>query len=239
MMARPLGARVVTLGVIGALAACGGAAQPAHPTSPAVPTSPAPASSPPSTATPPQPASSSEIDCDGALRDGTDLYADGKLGDATALYERALARCGNGHGLHNALGLVRSKQHRLDDAATEFIAELKDPRTAPEVFANLHDIYPLLGQPRQLEVAGLGGKPDAPIKVPTIRFEYLWVGAFGCVGGQGKVTTQSLIQTKTGSLDLLHYQCPDGKSHETYFDYSDDPQEKALMEELKKAQPKP
>ena len=134
---------------------------------------------------------------------------------------------------------MRAGQHRINDAASEYIAELKDPSTAPQVFANLHEIYGLLDDARQREIAGLGATAEAPIKVPTIRFEYLWVGAFGCVGGQGKVTRQALIHAKTGSLDRLDYDCPDSKNHAAYFDYSDDPDEKALMEELKKAQQKP
>jgi hypothetical protein len=215
-------------------AACGGAAPPARSPGPPVPT-PAPSTASPPSASPPSASPPSAQDCEAALRDGTALLSESKLAEAAAILEPAVARCGNGHGLHNALGLLRSSQHRIDDAASEFVAELKDPRTDPQVFANLHEIYGLLAQPRQLEIAGLGASADAPIKVPTIRFEYLWVGAFGCVGGQGKVKMQALIQGKTGPLDMLRYDCPDGKSHETYFDYSDDPDEKAMREELKKA----
>lgn len=227
MMARALATRCT---LAAGLAACGAPA-PARSTTP-VPVSPPPAASA-RTASPPPPASA--VDCDTAGRDGTALHSEGKLVEAAALLEGAVARCGNGHALHDALGLVRSSQHRLDEAAIEFIAELKDPKATPEVFAHLYEIYGQLGPPRQAEIAGLGGNQDAPIKVPEIRFEYLWVEAFGCVGGHGKVSMQALVNTKAGPVDLLSYDCPDGKRHETYFDYSDDPTEKALRKELEKA----
>ena len=44
---------------------------------------------------------------------------------------------------------------------------------------------------------------------------------------------QALVSGKSGPLDRLDYDCPDGKSRETYFDYSDDPDEKAMLEQLK------
>ena len=214
---------------ISVVAACAGAA-PARSTAPAVPT-PALEAAPARAAAPPPPVAA--IDCGTAVADGTALRNAGKLDEAAALLERAVARCGSGHGLHNALGVVRAQQHRVDAAAGEFIAELRDPHTVPQTFANLHEIYRQLSDARKLEIAGLGATDEAPIKVPTIRFEYAWVGTFGCPDGPGKVAQQALVQAKSGSLDLLRFTCPDGKDREAYFDYSDDPDEKAMMEQLK------
>ena len=57
----------------------------------------------------------------------------------------------------------------------------------------------------------------------------VWVEKIACNGGAGKVTMQALV----AGLDALHFTCPDDTSeHTAYFDFSDDPQEKAMQKEL-------
>jgi hypothetical protein len=172
------------------------------------------------------------VDCDALRERGIAQRTAGKLDDASATFEHGLAACGNGHGFHNQLGLVLATRHQLDDAAKHYIAELGAPNAAPSTFANLDSIYDQLTPARKREIAALGAAEAAPLKVPEIRFEYAWVGRFACPDGAGKVISQALLSTKTGQLDELLFNCPDGKAHQAYFDFSDDPTEKAMREEL-------
>ena len=133
---------------------------------------------------------------------------------------------------HDARGAELAKAGKLDEAAVEYIAELKLATTQPTVFAHLDEIYKKLSVARRTEIAKLGQTQDQPFKVPEIGFEYGWVGKFGCVDGEGKVGMQALVAGKKGQLDLLNYKCPDGSEHGTYFDFSDDPTEKAMRQEL-------
>lgn len=133
---------------------------------------------------------------------------------------------------HDARGADLAKQGKLDEAAAEYIAELQLATTKPTVFEHLDAIYKQLPAARRTEIAKLGQSSDTPIKVPEIGFEYGWVAKFGCVDGEGKVGMQALVSGKRGQLDLLKYTCPDGSEHGAYFDFSDDPTEKAMRQEL-------
>jgi len=213
-----------------ALAACGGAA-PRSPTTPATAT---PAAEP-TAASPAGPRAASgapAVDCDAIRKNGIAQGTAGKLDDAIATFEHGLAACGDGHGFHNLLGLALATRHQIDDAAKHYIAELGAPNAAPSTFSNLNSIYDQLTADRKAEIAALGATESAPIKVPEIRFEYAWVGRFACPDGAGKVKSQALLHTKTGQLDLLVFDCPGGKEHQAYFDFSDDPTEKSMREQL-------
>jgi hypothetical protein len=170
------------------------------------------------------------VDCDAIRDNGIAQRTASKLDEASATFEHGLAACGTGHGFHNELGLALATRHQLDDAAKHYIAELGAPNAAPSTFANLNDIYDQLTPDRKAEIAALGTTESAPIKVPVIRFEYAWVDRFACPDGAGKVITQSLLATKAGLLDALSFSCPDGKTHQAYFDFSDDPTEKAMRD---------
>jgi hypothetical protein len=89
--------------------------------------------------------------------------------------------------------------------------------------------FPSLSAARRSAIAALGTTQAAPIHVPAINYEYVWVEKIACNGGAGKVTMQALV----AGLDALHFTCPDDTSeHTAYFDFSDDPQEKAMQKEL-------
>jgi hypothetical protein len=214
-----------------ALGACGGPATP----SPATPATATPTSARASDA--PTGTARTAVDCDAVRAEGIELRTAGKRDDAVAAFERGLAACGDGHGLHDELGFTLAGRQQLDDAAKHYIAELRAPHAAPSTFAHLNAIYDQLTSARKLEIGALGTSADAPIKVPEIRFEYGWIGWFACPGGAGKVTSQALITNKTGQLDALAFDCPDSKDHHVYFDFSDDPSDKALREQLKLDKP--
>ncbi len=132
---------------------------------------------------------------------------------------------------HDARGIELAKAGKLDEAAVEYIAEIEQPNTEPTVFAHLDAIYKQLSVARRTQIAALGTK-DKPIRVPDIGFEYTWVAKFGCVDGEGRVGMQALVSGPKGELDRLDYKCPDGSDHGAYFDFSDDPTEKAMKQEL-------
>jgi hypothetical protein len=222
----------VVLGVV--LGACAATAKPTAAPAPA-PGAPPAANAPTAAANAPTAVANAPTaaDCEALRARGNEQIASGTPAAAVALLEPALATCGTGHGLHDVLGQALAAQHRLEDAAHHYITELRDPETAPATFGHLDAIYDQLSQASKLEIAALGAAETAPIKVPEIRFEYAWVGRFACAGGAGKVGLQSLVSTKTGQLDELTFECPDGKEHHAYFDFSDDPDTKALEDELK------
>lgn len=88
--------------------------------------------------------------------------------------------------------------------------------------------FPSLSATRRSAIAALGTKA-APIHVPAINYEYVWIAKVACNGGEGKVKLQALV----GDLDMLSFTCPDDASeHTAYFDFSDDPQEKAMRAEF-------
>ena len=172
-------------------------------------------------------------DCEAIRADAAAQRDAGNPAAAIAIYERGLAACGTGHGFHNELGAALASQGKVDEAAKHYIAELRDPHTAPQTFANLLTIYDRLSADRKAEIATFGTTDDAPIRVPEIRGEYAWVAHFACIGGEGKVSGQALVSAKAGGqLDELMFDCPDGKEHHAYFDFSDDPMEKAMRNEL-------
>jgi hypothetical protein len=137
---------------------------------------------------------------------------------------------------HDARGVELAGQGKVDEAAAEYIAELKLAATKPTVFEHLDAIYKQLSPARKKEIALLGTTQELPIKVPEIGFEYGWVAHFGCADGEGKVESQALMAGKR-QLDLLNYKCPDGSDHGAYFDFSDDPTEKAMRQELEGKKP--
>ena len=121
------------------------------------------------------------------------------------------------------------------DAATPYETALLHGHPTPDTFQQLYNVLPSLPTARQAALRALGAKIDAPIHVPTIQFEYVWVAQLACDGGEGKVGMQALVDGPHGQLDELSYTCP-GSTDErrAYFDYSDDPSEKAMQEELGK-----
>ncbi|HEY1550220.1 MAG TPA: hypothetical protein VGG28_20470, partial [Kofleriaceae bacterium] len=106
------------------------------------------------------------------------------------------------------------------------------PTTAD--FDALVEQFPSLSAARRSAIAALGTTNKAPIHVPTIQYEYVWVEKIACNGGTGRVNTQALTGDLFGKmLDLLSFNCPDDATeHAAYFDYSDDPQEQQMQREL-------
>jgi hypothetical protein len=103
----------------------------------------------------------------------------------------------------------------------------------PADFDALVEQFPSLSAARRSAIAALGTTRDAPIHVPAIGYEYTWVAKIACNGGEGKVSMQALTSGPSGQLDLLSFTCPDDTSeHTAYFDFSDDPQEKAMQAEF-------
>jgi hypothetical protein len=95
-------------------------------------------------------------------------------------------------------------------------------------FDALVDQFPSLSAARRSEIAALGTQ-TAPIHVPAINYEYVWVAKIACNGGAGKVSMQALV----GNLDELSFTCPnDPSEHAAYFDFSDDPTEQQMKKEL-------
>lgn len=119
------------------------------------------------------------------------------------------------------------------DAASAYETALLHGHPTPDTFQQLHDLMPSLPAPRQAALRALGGSADAPIHVPSIQFEYVWVQYFACDSGAGNVGMQALVNGPHGQLDLLSFTCPGAKDeHSAYFDYSDDPTEKLMQQEL-------
>lgn len=86
---------------------------------------------------------------------------------------------------------------------------------------------------RRTAIAAIGTAPEAPIRVPSINYEYVWVAKIACNGEAGKVGVQALLETAHGELDRLDFTCPgDQASHAAYFDFSADPTEQAMKKEL-------
>jgi hypothetical protein len=107
--------------------------------------------------------------------------------------------------------------------------ELLHGHPTADSFAAFVAQFPSLSAARRSTIAALGTTRDAPIHIPAIDDEYVWVAKIACNGGAGKVTMQALV----GGLDALSFTCPDDTAeHTTYFDFSDDPQEKAMQKEL-------
>jgi hypothetical protein len=174
-------------------------------------------------------------DCDAMRKSGIAAHDAGKFELAIAQYREGLAACGEGHGFHNELGFSLATQGQNDAAAVEYLAELRGPKPPTTTFGNLFLILGKLSPGRRTEIATLGTTEDAPIRVPEISMEYGWVEKAACPNGAGKASTQALINTKHGQLDALMFTCPgDSTEHRAYFDFSDDPSEKAMREELGK-----
>jgi hypothetical protein len=107
--------------------------------------------------------------------------------------------------------------------------ELVTGHPTPDSFEAFVAEFPSLSAGRRSAIAALGTTTAAPIHVPAISYEYVWVGKVACNGEAGKVTMQALVN----NLDALHFSCPgDESEHVAYFDFSDDPEEKAMRAEL-------
>jgi hypothetical protein len=93
--------------------------------------------------------------------------------------------------------------------------------------------FPTLSAARRATIAAIGTSEDAPIRVPDIHDEYVWVAKIACNGPEGQVQLQSLLRTKAGDVDELQFTCPgDANPHAAYFDFSADPTEQAMKKEL-------
>ncbi|HEY1814310.1 MAG TPA: hypothetical protein VGG74_18290 [Kofleriaceae bacterium] len=93
--------------------------------------------------------------------------------------------------------------------------------------------FPTLSADRRAAIAAIGTSENAPIRVPDIKDEYVWVGKIACNGSEGQVQQQALLRTATGDVDELEFTCPgDDKPHAAYFDFSADPTEQAMKKEL-------
>lgn len=119
-----------------------------------------------------------------------------------------------------------------DDDADQLIAKIMAPEPPAEDFQSLADLWPKLSQAKQQAIIALGTDEKAPIHVPSIDYEYAWAQAFDCQGGQYSNMSQALIEGPAGELDLLSFDCADESHHEIYYDFSADPTEKAMREEL-------
>ena len=106
----------------------------------------------------------------------------------------------------------------------------------PEGFATVIDAFPTMSASQRAAVAALGSSKEAPIRVPDIHAEYVWVEKIACNGSAGQVHSQGLLAAGSGfdnMLDVLSYACPgDPNEHDTYFDFSADPTEQKMRKEL-------
>ncbi len=103
----------------------------------------------------------------------------------------------------------------------------------PENFAAVVDAFPTMSASQRATVAAIGSSKEAPIRVPDIHAEYVWVEKIACNGGAGNVGRQSLLTTPQGELDELAFTCPgDATEHAAYFDFSADPSEQKMRAEL-------
>jgi len=118
-------------------------------------------------------------------------------------------------------------------AAASFEDELVHGHPTAQRFNELVDAFPAMSAQRRATLAAIGTSEDAPIHVPSIDYEYVWVAKIACNGGAGQVGVQALLETPKGELDKLDFTCPgDQASHAAYFDFSDDPTEQQMKKEL-------
>lgn len=120
------------------------------------------------------------------------------------------------------------------DAATPLVDVLLHGHSTPATFEDLDRVLPGLPVARQAAIRALGSTKEAPIHVPSIQYEYVWVAHFACTIGKGTMQQQSLIHVPgAGDVDDLSFTCPDSSDpHDAFFDFSDDPQEQAMRREL-------
>lgn len=173
-----------------------------------------------------------QVDCRALLSAGVRIHDEGRYDEAIASYRRGLEQCGPGHRFLGEIGYSLLAKGEFDAAAAAFLKEIQAPAPAPTAFGNLTSVLPKLS-PQMLQVVMLTGTlKKAPIYVPDIDGEYLWVRNIACGVGEGQVKSQALINDQGRQLDMLRFQCPDGSSHEAYFDFSADPAEQAMRREL-------
>jgi hypothetical protein len=118
-----------------------------------------------------------------------------------------------------------------EDEAELYLREILAPHPDPASFRQLAKVFPTLSAERQEAISRAGSTAEAPVHVPEIHFEYAWVNTFGCPGAEPRILGQALVGGPKGMLDVLRYECR-GASRATYFDYGDDPTEKAMQQEL-------
>jgi hypothetical protein len=112
-------------------------------------------------------------------------------------------------------------------------AELVHGHPSQQRFDEIVASFPSLSAERRAAIAATGTSEDAPIRVPDIRAEYVWVAKIACNGGAGQVQQQSLVRAAAGDLDELQFTCPgDTAQHAVYFDFSADPAEQQMKKEL-------
>ena len=150
-----------------------------------------------------------------------------------ALLADAQARCPTDRRYHLAQGFVEVRAAQWSKAAEIFTEFVIAPNPPMPAFSGLAATYSHLDATEQQRIQQLGTSSDSPIYVPTIRAEYLWVNTFGCTTGKPQVQMQSLVAGKSRMLDCLHFRCANGSERALFFDFSADPMEQQLQENLK------
>jgi hypothetical protein len=119
-----------------------------------------------------------------------------------------------------------------DADAEALIKIILAPEPTIEPFQKLYALMSQVSAEEKARIVALGTDINAPIHVPDIGSEYEWAQAFDCGGAKEENVMQSLVSGPAGELDLLEFDCPDKSHHAIYYDFSADPTEKAMRQEL-------
>ncbi len=188
---------------------------------PASPTAVAPASPAPT----PDP-------CSATLDHGADLYNAGKADPAVKVWTEGYAKCGAGHSFLAHEGVAAAKAQHFDDAAKLAMQELSEPGPDPLALKLLVALRGSVSPEIIVAEQGMGRSAAAPIMTPDVGGEYAWIRYLTC-GGKESALKQSLVSGPAGMLDEMQFVCPGQTTPQTlYFDFSADPTEKALEQEM-------
>lgn len=154
---------------------------------------------------------------------------------ARAALELGRRRCPDDGSFASELGDFHAVAGDVERAADHYIAAVTGPDPPEAAFQHLARIYERLRPATRDRIRALGGTVEAPLFVPSIGYEYAWIAAFACTGGQGRVAEQVLVAGRQGGgqLDRLHCLCPDGSDRSLYFDFSADPHEREMKSQLR------
>jgi hypothetical protein len=145
----------------------------------------------------------------------------------------ALAACGGAPPPPPAPPAAPAPKPPVAQSAPKPEDQLVHGHPTADDFDALIAAFPTLSADRRAAIATIGISKDAPIRVPDIHDEYVWVGKIACNGSEGQVQQQALLRTAAGDVDELEFTCPgDDKPHSAYFDFSADPTEQAMKKEL-------
>jgi hypothetical protein len=170
----------------------------------------------------PTPLPGAKLDADGCkeLHDqGMRLHDAGDYDRAITTYQRAIdSGCAHGLGLFGEIGYSLDAKGEHEEAVAMYLREITLPLPTKVAFGNLFATLDHVTAKTRNTVLAAGHTREAPIFVPDVAYEHLWIERAACLLGKGEVKRASPVEGKSGKLDQLEITCPNEGDKTLYFD---------------------